>query len=156
LGRGGMGRVYLARDPVLERDVALKLPRFTTQATDELMKRLFREARSAAGLLHPNLCVIHDVGIHDGLPYVAMQFIPRETLAEVIAREGALIPGRAVKSTRQIAAALEIVHRAGIVHRDIKPANIMFNDADEPILTDFGLAFSGSAPEVNEVDPVID
>jgi hypothetical protein len=138
LGRGGMGSVYLAHDPQLDRPVALKVPHFGAE-DPELLERFYREARAAATLRHPNLCPVYDVGDVNGTPYLAMAYIEGESLAERV-RAGPLPPAQAVALVRQLALALEVAHRQGVVHRDIKPGNVMVGRDGEPVLMDFGLA----------------
>jgi len=147
LGRGGMGEVWLAHDEQLDRNVALKLPRFSETCRDELVDRFHREARAVAKLAHPNLCVIHDVGQEDGVPFLAMQYLPGESLAYVLQCQGALPPLVALSIARKITLALEVVHQAGVLHRDLKPGNVMFNDHDEPVVMDFGLALLRASAE---------
>jgi len=152
LGSGGMGSVWLARDAALDRDVALKLPRLSKASGGKMVERFYREARAAAKLSHPNLCVIHDVGDESGIPYLAMQYLAGETLETVLRREAPLSPARAVDLAIQMAKGLEAVHRGGVVHRDLKPANVIFNEHKVPIVTDFGLAFlqSGTRDDLTD------
>lgn len=140
LGRGGMGAVYLARDTQLDRKVALKIPSFGPNTDPNLMKRFYKEARSAANLSHPNLCPVFDVGEIDGTHYIAMAHIQGRTLERFV--DPAKPPSqRAVASiVRKVALAMEDAHRSGIIHRDLKPANIMVDHRKEPIVMDFGLA----------------
>ncbi len=143
LGAGGMGTVYRAEDPELHRIVALKLPRFDgpPQSVVVRVQRFQREAQAAAGIRHPHVCPIYDVGEHEGQPYVVMAFIEGESLAERLTRRGRYEnPVQAVQIVRQILDALEVVHDHGIIHRDLKPSNILFDAGDHAILTDFGLA----------------
>ena len=127
LGSGGMGVVYRPRDTRLQREVAIKVlpegfldPGTPGQATHE---RFLREARSASSLNHPNIYTVHDVGEHDGKPYLVMELLQGRTLKEVL-RDGPLPLPQALEFAIQIARGLEEAHEAGIVHRDIKPANI--------------------------------
>src|SRR4029453_10438808 len=124
LGSGGMGDVYLAEDTGLHRRVALKLLPGAIAADDTARKRLVREAQAAAGLDHPNICTIYEVGEANGHSYIAMQYIDGETLAERLKRGPLDLPS-AISLGRQVAEALAEAHRLGIVHRDIKPQNIM-------------------------------
>jgi formylglycine-generating enzyme required for sulfatase activity/serine/threonine protein kinase len=137
LGRGGMGAVYLAHDAHLDRPVALKVPLLFGDDDDFLR----REARSAAGLHHPNICPIYDVGEHDGQPYLTMAYIDGTSLAEYLKQRAApLDPAKAVRLARMLALALQQAHEAGVVHRDLKPSNIMLSRERRPFLMDFGLA----------------
>jgi hypothetical protein len=140
LGRGGMGTVYLAEDPRLGRQVAVKVPRFFPGSATESAERFRREARAAAGLRHPNLVPLFEVGQVDGTDYFTMPYLPGETLSARLAREGALPESEAIRLTVRVAEALEVVHRAGVVHRDLKPGNILLDERGEPAVTDFGLA----------------
>jgi hypothetical protein len=143
LGAGGMGTVYKAQDPQLNRIVALKLPRFDgpTQGLALRVQRFQREARAAAGIRHPSVCPIYDVGEHEGQPYVVMAYIEGESLAAHLARLGRYQdPRQAVDLVRQLLDALEAIHDHGIIHRDLKPGNILLDAAGRAIVTDFGLA----------------
>ena len=140
LGAGGMGIVYLAKDPVLDRPVALKLPRFAPENRDDAVRRFYREARSMASVRHPNLCAIHDVGEIDDHPYLAMAYVTGPTLAEKLKTDGALDAPAAARIMQTAATAVHAIHEAGLVHRDLKPSNIMLDDELQPLITDFGLA----------------
>jgi eukaryotic-like serine/threonine-protein kinase len=143
VGSGGMGAVYRARDPELDRVVAVKVPRFQgpAEARELARQRFLREARAAARVRHPNICPLYDVGEHEGAPYAVMAFIDGPSLAEAL-RQGPMEPARAVRLARKVALALEAVHAEGVIHRDLKPANVLLDRAGEPLLTDFGLARS--------------
>src|SRR6476469_8599754 len=144
IGRGGMGEVYKARDSRLDRTVAIKvLPEHIAQRED-LRARFEREARVVASLNHPNICVLHDIGIQDGAGYMVMEYIEGQTLAARISK-GALPLDQAVKFATQIADALDRAHRAGVTHRDVKPHNIMLTRDGVKVL-DFGLAKSMTKP----------
>jgi serine/threonine protein kinase len=139
LGRGGMGRVYLAHDPQLDRLVALKMPNPVTDAPG-WRDRFLTEARAAATLLHPNVCPVHEVGEVDGQPYLTMGYIEGQTLATKLASYGVFSPQAAVELLVIVARAMQEAHRRGIVHRDLKPANVMLDSAGRPVIMDFGLA----------------
>jgi eukaryotic-like serine/threonine-protein kinase len=138
LGAGGMGEVFLARDTRLDRQVAIKvLP--TGAALDERMRARFaREAKTVAALAHPHVCTLHDVGRHQDVDYIVMEYLDGETLAARLAG-GRLTVDLALTYATEIASALAQAHRQGIVHRDLKPANIMLTAAGAKLL-DFGLA----------------
>ncbi len=140
LGAGAMGTVYKARDPRLNRFVALKFIRDNTSGS-ELAQRFYREARSQAGIEHEYVCKIYEVGEVDGRPYIAMQYIDGETLN--LARQKMTLPQK-VKVLREAAEALHAAHRYGMIHRDVKPGNIMVEQTPEggfrPYVLDFGLA----------------
>ena len=138
IGEGGMGSLFLARDPAIDRLVAIKLLRHGLD-TEPLRERFAREARAAGRLRHPHIVTIFDVGEHDGDPFIAMEFLAGETLAELI-RDGARLSlSRRLKLLEELCDGLGYAHRAGLVHRDIKPANLMV-DADGVLkILDFGI-----------------
>ncbi len=127
LGRGAFGTVYLARDPQLERSVALKLPnvRFKERAGHE--DRFLREARAAAGLHHPNIVPIHDAGQLGDYYYIAAAFIEGGTLRDILRAQGRPAPATAVRLVSRLADALGYAHSQGIVHRDVKPENVLLD-----------------------------
>jgi serine/threonine-protein kinase len=149
IGRGAMGQVFLAHDPAIERQVAIKTialpPGTSEQEARETSLRFLREAQAAGRLLHPNIVTIFDVGEENGLSFIAMEFIDGETL-DRRARPGALLPPVEVLGLIvQAAAALDHAHAAGVIHRDIKPANLMRLADGTLKITDFGLAKDPSA-----------
>ena len=130
-GAGGMGEVYKARDTRLQRTVALKV---LTAHSD----RFEREARTVASLNHPHICVLHDIGHENGRPYMVMEFLEGETLADRI-KHGPIPLHDALKLAIEIGDAVDRAHRAGVTHRDLKPGNIMLTRDGAKVL-DFGLA----------------
>ncbi|MFP5247463.1 MAG: serine/threonine-protein kinase, partial [Thermoanaerobaculia bacterium] len=138
LGAGGMGEVYLAEDPRLGRRVAIKILPDSVSRDSEAKRRLLREARAVAALDHPNVCTIHEVGEHEGRPYIVMQYVEGETLHERM-QHTAMTLGEIVDIGAQVAAALEEAHAHGIVHRDIKPPNIILTARGLVKVLDFGL-----------------
>ena len=145
IGSGGMGDVYRAIDTRLDRVVAVKiLPR--EQSIDpQFRERFDREARAVAALSHPHICTLHDVGRHDGVDFLVLEYLEGETLAARL-EKGALPLEQALEYAIDIAAALTVAHRSGIVHRDLKPANIFITRGGTKLL-DFGLAMT-AAPRV--------
>jgi Tol biopolymer transport system component len=138
IGAGGMGEVYKAKDPRLNRTVAIKvLPAHITERA-ELRERFEREARAIAAFNHPHICVVHDVGRHDKTDFLVMEYLEGETLADRLAR-GPLPFEQLLTYGIQIADALDKAHRIGVTHRDLKPGNIMITKAGVKLL-DFGLA----------------
>ena len=142
VGAGGMGTVYRAQDPQLNRVVAVKLPQFTgpPEQQAQRIERFQREARAAASVLHPHVCPIFDVGEQDGQPFIVMAYIDGPSLAQRLAKGRFEDVALAVKIVEQLLAALAAVHVHGIVHRDLKPGNVLFDAAGRAVLTDFGLA----------------
>jgi eukaryotic-like serine/threonine-protein kinase len=139
LGSGGMGEVYLAVDKLLDRNVAIKVLSQSYAANGKANRHLLREARAAAGLDHPNICTIHEVGESGGHGYIAMQYVDGETLASIIER-GPLDYDQALSVACQLAEALAAAHSVGIIHRDIKPHNLMLTPKGQLKVLDFGLA----------------
>jgi hypothetical protein len=140
IGRGGMGRVYLATDARLGRQVALKalLPRLTDDPRQR--ERLRREARAAAGLTHPGICTIYALEEHDGDLFIAAEFVAGRTLREEIAVGPRPTPEAMLHTAREMAAALAAAHAGGVTHRDLKPENVMRTDDGRVKILDFGLA----------------
>ena len=138
LGAGGMGEVYAARDSRLDRQVAIKVVSRRLSSDPGTRARFTREARAIAALSHPHICQLFDVGHHDGIDFLVMEYLPGETLASRLHR-GRLSRDEALRHAMEIADALGAAHRAGIVHRDLKPANVMVTPAGAKLL-DFGLA----------------
>ena len=141
IGRGGMATVYRAHDPSIGRDVAIKFLHATLSEDEEYRERFLQEARAAGGLSHPNIVIVHDVGEIEGRPYMAMELLDGEPLADVMAN-GQPMPVRdVVVMGIQLARALDYAHARGIVHRDIKPGNVMCLRGSQTVkVTDFGIA----------------
>ena len=137
IGTGGMGEVYRARDPRLQREVAIKVVSAAPGA--EHLRRFEQEARAAAGLSHPNILAIYDFGTHDDQPYVVSELLVGETLRERLSRS-ALPLKRAIDYALQIASGLAAAHDSGVVHRDLKPANLFVTADGRLKILDFGLA----------------
>ena len=137
LGAGAMGEVYYARDPELDRPVAIKVLT-SSRATGLQLERFQREARAVARITHPHICTVYDVGQVDGVPFLVMELLEGETLAARL-EHGALPLDKALGFAGQIAAALDAAHRKGVIHRDLKPSNVMLTAGGVKLL-DFGLA----------------
>jgi serine/threonine-protein kinase len=144
LGRGAMGVVYHATDPAIGRSVAIKTIRILdindTERRDKLRERLFREARSAGVLSHPNIVTIYDMDETEGLAYIAMAFVNGPTLEKILESDAPLSGANMLRILRQTALGLDYAHGRGIIHRDIKPANIMTDEDGAVKITDFGIA----------------
>jgi eukaryotic-like serine/threonine-protein kinase len=140
LGRGGMAEVYLARDQMLDRPVAVKVL-FPALATDAgFVERFRREAQSAANLQHPNIVSVFDWGEANGTYFIVMEYVEGRSLAEVLHDEGRLHPDRAAEVMSDMAAALGFAHRNGVVHRDVKPGNVLIDTDGQVKVADFGIA----------------
>jgi eukaryotic-like serine/threonine-protein kinase len=138
LGSGGMGRVVVAHDRLLGRDVAIKL--LSPQAEEVARERFVREARSAARLHHPNVVSVFDTGEEDGQPYLVMELVRGRSLADVLYDDGPMAVDDAVAVTLGVLDGLEAAHRSGMIHRDVKPANVLLPDEGGVKLSDFGIA----------------
>src|SRR5688572_26931105 len=138
LGAGGMGEVYLARDPRLDRTIALKILPGELAADADRMQRFTREAKAASALNHPNVATIYDVGQSDGISFIVMEHVEGETLLARIRRR--MTPPEVVDIAVQAADALDLAHAKGITHRDIKPANLMLTHRGHVKVLDFGVA----------------
>src|SRR2546423_453212 len=139
LGAGGMGEVYRARDTRLDRTVAIKVLPPHLAAEPHLRERFDREARAISGLQHPHICALFDVGREGDTDFLVLEFLEGETLADRLARQGAIPIADALRIAIEICDALDRAHRSGIVHRDLKPANVMLTKSGAKLL-DFGLA----------------
>jgi eukaryotic-like serine/threonine-protein kinase len=171
LGQGGVGIVFLAWDPALRRQIALKVPQPETLMTNEARKRFQREAHAAAGLDHPNIVPVYETGSIGSVTYIAAAYCPGSTLADWLARQSLPVPVRdAAALTATLARAVEHAHERGVLHRDLKPSNILLkhseagdlrDDANEPLglyeprITDFSLAkiAGGLGPETKSGVP---
>jgi serine/threonine protein kinase len=155
LGSGGMAVVFLARDRVLDRDVAVKVLR-EQHATDPVfLARFTREASHAARLSHPGLVTIFDSGIDQGTAFIVMEAVRGRTLREVLATEGPLDVGRAVAIAADVCGVLEVAHRAGVVHRDIKPGNVLICEDGRTRVFDFGIARTDGSDALTQTATVI-
>ena len=140
LGHGAMATVDLAQDGELDRPVALKRLAENLARDEDLRRRFVREARLAARLAHPNVLRVFDVGEDEGRPFIAMEYVEGETLAELVARHGPLPAAEVATLGVQMCAALAAAHAAGLVHRDVKPQNLLLGSDGVLKLGDFGIA----------------
>jgi tetratricopeptide (TPR) repeat protein len=140
LGRGAMGVVYKARDPLIGRLIALKTITAGLADNQELLQRFYREAQSAGGLQHPNIVTVHDLGEENQTPYIAMEFIEGTSLESIIQKKAPLPLSQKVGHIVQVCRGLGYAHQRGVVHRDIKPANIMLTAEGVVKIVDFGIA----------------
>src|SRR5512132_3546015 len=139
IGAGGMGEVYRARDPRLGRDVAVKVLPASFSADPDRLRRFEQEAKAAGVLNHPNITAVHDIGQHEGAPYVVQELLEGETLRSLLSG-GKLSTRRAIDYSLQIVHGLAAAHEKGIVHRDLKPENIFVTHDGRVKILDFGLA----------------
>ena len=140
LGQGGMGVVYRAFDTLLQRVVAVKVISGAIESGSEQRERFFREARAAGQLSHRNIITIHDLGEHDGQPYLAMEYLEGEDLQRRLTRPDRMSLARKIDLAIEVCEGLEFAHARGVIHRDIKPANIFITDNGTVKILDFGLA----------------
>jgi serine/threonine protein kinase len=140
LGRGGMGVVYRAHDPVLDRQVAVKVLRPERARNPEQRERFLREVKAMARLAHPNVVRVYEFGVEDERPFFVMDLVVGETLVERVRREGPQAPREAARIVLELARALVVIHDEGLLHRDIKPDNVMLTPQGVPLFTDFGLS----------------
>jgi serine/threonine-protein kinase len=155
LGSGGMAEVYLGRDRVLGRTIAVKTLLQQFAGDPHFIARFRREAQSAAALNHPNIVGVYDTGSDDGTHYIVMEYIEGRTLRDIIREEGPLLPERAAEIAGDVCAGMAFAHSHGIVHRDVKPANIMLTKNGEVKVTDFGIARAASSETVTQTATVL-
>ena len=140
IARGGMADVFLARDQLLDRPVALKIL-FPEFATDQnFVERFRREAQAAANLSHPNIVSVYDWGEEESTYFIVMEYVEGRSLAQILRDDGPLLPDRAADVATDIAAALGFAHRNGVIHRDVKPGNVLISPLGQVKVTDFGIA----------------
>ncbi len=148
VGQGGMGVVYRALDPALDRRVALKLLAAHLLGNPQAMARFRREATAVANLKHPNIATVFEFGEHQGQPFIAAEWIEGQTLTQLLTLQGPLPLTRALLLFDQLASALDYAHAYGVIHRDIKPSNIIVRADDHPTIVDFGLAWADTASSI--------
>jgi eukaryotic-like serine/threonine-protein kinase len=154
LGSGGMADVYCAEDTHLGREVALKVLHRRFAQDQEFVERFRREAKSAAGLQHPNVVGVYDRGEHEGTYYIAMEHLPGRSLKEIVEQEAPLPQEQVIALGVQILRAAGFAHRHGVIHRDFKPHNVIVDDAGQAKVTDFGIARAG-ASEMTETGSIM-
>ena len=147
LASGGMGTLWLARDEILGRSVAIKVLHEHLAGDRELLERFRLEAVAAARLSHPSVVRVFDTGTSDGVVFIVMELVEGETVADLLAERGALSPAEACAIARGVLVALSHAHREGVIHRDVKPRNIMVSRGDQVKLADFGIAKAAFAKE---------
>jgi eukaryotic-like serine/threonine-protein kinase len=152
LAAGGMGEVWVARDLLLDRPVAVKVLGGALAGDGRAAERLRREARAVARLDHPNIARVLDLGEHDGRPYLVMELLEGESLAGRIDRAGPMAPGEAARVVAAVADALQAAHRAGVVHRDVKPGNVFLTAEGEVKVLDFGIASAAGEADLTTGD----
>ena len=156
LGGGGMAQVFLARDEVLERDVAVKVLREQYAENEEFVERFRREALGVASLSHPNIVQVYDRGVsEDGRYYIAMEYVPGGTLKDRIVRSGPLSPDTASAVAVQVADALGAAHERGLIHRDVKPQNVLVTASGDVKVADFGIARAAAADVISRTSAVL-
>ena len=155
IARGGMGAVWRGRDETLGRPVAVKLLHEGLADDARFIERFRREAQAAAGLTHPNIAGVYDYGEEASSPYIVMELVDGETLADLLARDGELDPEQAARIGAQIADALAEAHESGIVHRDVKSANVMITARGSVKVMDFGIASSAMSPHLTATGMVM-
>ena len=153
VGHGAMGTVYLAYDPDLDRQIAIKVPFLDGPHAARLTQRFRREAKLTASLRHPQICRVLDVDRQDGLDFLTMDYVDGTSLEALIKSGPLLPPAQAAAIAGKIAAALQAAHAAGVIHRDVKPSNILIDRRGEPVLTDFGLARRPEPDEFEQTRP---
>lgn len=155
IGGGGMANVYLGRDMILDRDVAIKVLRLDFASDDAFIKRFHREAQSATSIAHPNIVSIYDVGEEEDIYYIIMEYVPGMTLKQYILQESPLSLDKAIHIMTQITSAIAHAHQYGIIHRDIKPQNILIDHDDTIKVTDFGIAVALSSTTITHTNSVL-
>ena len=155
IGTGGMAAVYLAKDLILDRLVAIKVLRLDFRQNDDAMRRFRREALSATQLTHPNIVGVYDVGQSQGMNYIGMEYVEGTDLKDYVRQRGALHPIEAVRIMMQIVSAIAAAHQNRIIHRDIKPQNILIDREGNVKITDFGIAVALSDTSLTQTNTLL-
>lgn len=155
IGQGGMADVYLARDSILNRTIAIKILRTGLAKDPVYVKRFQREASAAAALSHKNIVEIYDVGEDGNQYYIVMEYVPGTTLKELINKRGAVHVVEAIDIMKQVVAGTAKAHQLGIIHRDLKPQNILVTDSGTAKIADFGIASMQSLAQVTQTDVIM-
>ena len=152
IGEGGMANVYLAKDTILDRNVAIKVLRGDLATDEKFVRRFQREALSASSLSHPNIVEIYDVGEDDGNYYIVMEYIDGKNLKQLLKKRGNLTVSEVVDIMLQITSAMSVAHDSLIIHRDLKPQNILIKEDGEIKITDFGIAMALNATHLTQTN----
>lgn len=155
IGEGGMANVYLAKDTILDRDVAIKVLRGDLASDEKFVRRFQREALSASSLSHPNIVEIYDVGEDDGNYYIVMEYVPGKNLKQVLKKRGNLTVSEVIDIMLQITSAMGLAHDSLIIHRDLKPQNILMMDDGGVKITDFGIAMALNSTQLTQTNSVM-
>ena len=155
IGQGGMANVYLARDLILDRDVAVKVLRYDFQDNREAIQRFQREAMAASQLLHHNIVEVYDVDQEDGQQYIVMEYVKGTDLKKFIKNNAPISLELVVSIMSQILSAIELAHKHGIIHRDIKPQNILITEDNQVKITDFGIAIALTDTSITQTNTLL-
>ena len=155
IGEGGMANVYLAKDIILDRNVAIKILRGDLAGDEKFVRRFQREALSASSLSHPNIVEMYDVGEDNGTYYIVMEYVSGMTLKQLIKKRGSLSLSEAIDIMLQITDGIKAAHDSYIIHRDLKPQNILIQDNGEIKITDFGIAMALNSTQLTQTNSVM-
>ena len=155
IGEGGMANVYLAKDTILDRNVAVKVLRGDLSNDDKFIRRFQREALSVSNLSHPNIVEVYDVGEEDGEHYIVMEYIEGKTLKQLLKKRDSLTLSEVIDIMTQLTDGISHAHESYIIHRDIKPQNIMIEDDGRIKITDFGIAMALNATQLTQTNSVM-
>ena len=155
IGEGGMANVYLAKDIILDRNVAVKVLRGDLADDEKFVRRFQREALSASKLNHPNIVEMYDVGEDNGKYYIVMEYVQGKTLKSLVKKRGALTLPEVIDIMTQLSSAIMCAHDSYIIHRDIKPQNVMILDDGRVKIMDFGIAMALNSNELTQTNSVM-